>query len=128
MNDNGDLDPLYKSLDEDIPQIRVLYVRPLQPQEHEDAVVRCILVTVALHAIKDRYVALSYTWGDPNNKRTILINGHRHLVTVNLEAFLQQWRRHAKVNSAWTFLNSYVWVDAVCINQVCATVYSICIK
>lgn len=63
--------------------------------------------------VKGRYVALSYTWGDPTLTHTILINGSEFQITKNLEFFLRRPRndRIARTESM------YFWIDAICINQ-----------
>jgi replicative superfamily II helicase len=34
------------------------------------------------------YEALSYVWGDPENVRSVLVNGHSKRITVNLHSAL----------------------------------------
>lgn len=58
------------------------------------------------------FMALSYTWGDPNDCREILVNGHSLKVTRNVEAGLRILRSKAYVQSGWK-----LWIDAICINQ-----------
>lgn len=58
------------------------------------------------------YFALSYTWGSPENKATILLDGHEFKVTRNLEDALRSLR-DCKVLPEQGLL----WVDALCINQ-----------
>ncbi|KAK3361634.1 heterokaryon incompatibility protein-domain-containing protein [Lasiosphaeria ovina] len=55
------------------------------------------------------YEALSYTWGDPHQRRSISIDGRSSLVTANLHAALVSLRDG--------LLERIVWVDAICINQ-----------
>lgn len=56
------------------------------------------------------YEALSYTWGDPDLPRaSCKLNGHEHVVTVNLESALKKLRGRTR--------KRYLWVDALCINQ-----------
>lgn len=55
------------------------------------------------------YEALSYVWGDPENKLPILIHSHRFDVTVNLHAALSRLRDH--------YFERILWVDAICIDQ-----------
>lgn len=59
--------------------------------------------------LRPEYEALSYTWGDENKRRDIVIDGFRASVTVNLEVAL----RHLRLESEPRVL----WADAVCINQ-----------
>jgi len=59
--------------------------------------------------LRPEYEALSYTWGDENKRRDIVIDDFRVSVTVNLEVAL----RHLRLESEPRVL----WADAVCINQ-----------
>lgn len=59
-----------------------------------------------------KYIALSYAWGDANATRPITLNGRNFEVTLNLYAALDQLR-----SSVSDFTTSYVWIDAICINQ-----------
>ncbi|RFN45624.1 het-domain-containing protein [Fusarium flagelliforme] len=58
------------------------------------------------------FAALSYTWGDPNDTRTILVDGYPVLVRSNLEAALRRLRRKVPIRQGLR-----IWIDAVCINQ-----------
>lgn len=58
------------------------------------------------------YSALSYVWGDPNERSTIFVNGIKFDVTLSLHSALNALR----------FLDSqtepdWYWIDAVCIDQ-----------
>lgn len=55
------------------------------------------------------YVALSYAWGKPSTRETILIDGRPMLIQKNLYRALQYFRSGSA--------DRYVWADAVCINQ-----------
>jgi hypothetical protein len=56
------------------------------------------------------YNAVSYAWGEPTNRRAITINGVRLLVRKNCFHALRQTRLH--------YPDDYVWLDAICINQL----------
>ncbi|KAM3073427.1 hypothetical protein ACMFMG_004677 [Clarireedia jacksonii] len=60
------------------------------------------------------YVALSYVWGDsnPKNFREIYVGGSPVPVTRNLEAALQELRKHYRIKQGFR-----IWADAICINQ-----------
>ncbi|KAG9195848.1 hypothetical protein G6011_00969 [Alternaria panax] len=58
------------------------------------------------------YVALSYTWGDPAEKKGIIVNGEKVEVQANLEAALRALQQKKPTRSGYK-----VWVDALCINQ-----------
>ena len=59
------------------------------------------------------YIALSYVWGDPRDRRDILLNGHRFSVTSNLYQALLYLRDSFEVHQ----MKLHVWADAICINQ-----------
>lgn len=71
------------------------------------------------------YVALSYTWGDPSNQVEILLDGHRHSATQSLFTALRRYRQlcaEGRGLDGFTFSSSddgstYIWADALCINQ-----------
>jgi len=56
------------------------------------------------------YEALSYTWGPPRPSWHILLNGQRIKARQNLWYALSRLRNESSVR--------YLWVDALCINQV----------
>ncbi|KAH8660892.1 heterokaryon incompatibility protein-domain-containing protein [Tricladium varicosporioides] len=58
------------------------------------------------------YVAMSYAWGDPNEKKEIILNGHSVQVTTNLESGLRHFR-----NMEYFRKGGKIWIDALCINQ-----------
>ncbi|TVY82840.1 Heterokaryon incompatibility protein 6 OR allele [Lachnellula suecica] len=85
--------------------IRLLY---LEPSEHYYAPVRCKLEEVnLLHGYK--FKALSYAWGDPSITLPILVRGKHFVVTANCHAALLRLR---EIGELW------VWIDAICINQL----------
>ncbi|RMJ06672.1 hypothetical protein CDV36_013732 [Fusarium kuroshium] len=75
---------------------------------HFDDEITCNL---DIHSISDddKYEALSYTWGDANDVRSILVNRIHINVTANLKVALQYLRRPSEPR--------VLWIDAVCINQ-----------
>ncbi|KAF7952460.1 uncharacterized protein EAE97_001957 [Botrytis byssoidea] len=89
-------------------EIRVLEILPFE-EFSETINTICRIISLASGTSTETYVALSYTWGKPNDTSYICINGHKHKVTPNLESALRHLRGHkAKV---------VIWVDAVCVNQ-----------
>ncbi|KIW27846.1 uncharacterized protein PV07_07547 [Cladophialophora immunda] len=56
------------------------------------------------------YVALSYTWGAPDSRHHVCLDGQTFHVRRNLHDALQQIHRSKLVSK-------YLWVDAICINQ-----------
>jgi tetratricopeptide (TPR) repeat protein len=55
------------------------------------------------------YAAISYTWGSQTADKRIFCHGKKFLVTENVEGILRQFRRPEKM--------SYLWIDAISINQ-----------
>lgn len=64
------------------------------------------------------FTALSYVWGDPKRTSEIIVNGEKISVTENLELALRGisgwWFDDDDTNNP---VGSYIWVDALCINQ-----------
>jgi hypothetical protein len=58
------------------------------------------------------YVALSYSWGNPHETRSIFVNEHRVEVTKNLESALRILREKGPLRAGVK-----IWIDALCINQ-----------
>lgn len=58
------------------------------------------------------FEALSYTWGDGGDKRSILVNGIRREISRNLEEALRVLRDLKE-----TRLGMCYWVDSLCIDQ-----------
>jgi Heterokaryon incompatibility protein (HET) len=59
------------------------------------------------------YIALSYVWGDPTQRRDILVNDRPFSVTKNLHLALCRLRDSSEVQKR----KVKIWVDAICINQ-----------
>jgi hypothetical protein len=55
------------------------------------------------------YEAISYTWGDPTDKRIIRMNNEAYETTASAEEILRGY------SSFWR--SRLVWIDAICINQ-----------
>ncbi len=66
------------------------------------------LITTSLDSSRP-YMALSYTWGDSKTKKSILCSGERLDITSNLYDALRHCRKEDSV--------SYIWADAICIDQ-----------
>ncbi|ORY18787.1 heterokaryon incompatibility protein-domain-containing protein, partial [Clohesyomyces aquaticus] len=73
--------------------------------------VRCEIFSASLQGSDcgQKYVALSYTWGNPDQRAYIIANGARQYVRKNLERALSALRRGDQ--------DVILWVDALCINQ-----------
>jgi len=85
----------------------------LQPSPDLGAAVECSLIEVSLedcdHDITEHYVALSYVWGDANDKQVILVDGKGLVITASLDYALRHIRDSHRVLRAWA--------DGICINQ-----------
>lgn len=69
------------------------------------------------HLVK-MFRALSYTWGNAEEKGSIEIGGHQFPVTENLEAALRFIRDiGVSSNARKSPIPSFWWIDAICINQ-----------
>ncbi|KAK3217493.1 hypothetical protein GRF29_1g3204794 [Pseudopithomyces chartarum] len=71
--------------------------------------ISCELVRDSLSSVRP-YHALSYVWGSAQITRPIFLDGQPWNATVNLESAL----RHLRLQ----LLPTYLWVDALCINQI----------
>jgi hypothetical protein len=91
-----------------LPGIDYIRTLTLLPGD-KDTVPRCHISAVPFDQIEDTYEALSYCWGDPNNKVDIICNERRLAVTTNLYDALQAFRNEQKPR--------VLWADAMCINQ-----------
>lgn len=85
---------------------RILRLRPGSP----DNSVECDLIIAQLDSSNLLpYDALSYFWGDPDDREAITVHGREQHVTRNLHAALRQLRSVSR--------DRLLWADAVCINQ-----------
>lgn len=83
----------------------------LLPHQDRNAEIHCELFEYVLENShgSNLYEALSYVWGEANDKLPIFVNGLRLDVTFNLRAALVQLRNHT--------LDHVLWIDALCIDQ-----------
>ena len=106
---------------------RLLYF-PLQPASDHIRLVRLRcgqfddpiqleLMQGPLHHFTERpgYEALSYTWGDLLNTRTVMLKDQPFQVTQNLEAALRSLRYRPFHDAANN--DRILWIDSICINQ-----------
>ncbi|KAH8645722.1 heterokaryon incompatibility protein-domain-containing protein [Xylariales sp. PMI_506] len=87
---------------------RQIRIARLLPSLFYTAPIRCVLSTACLDG-EPQYEALSYAWGDPEEREPIYINGLELDVTTNLVAALRRLRNRTRPRN--------IWVDAICINQ-----------
>ena|SRR5438045_831816 len=89
------------------PKERQIRLVTLEPGAWLDRIC-CSIDTISFDG-QPIYEALSYVWGDPENRRPIQLNDHLFEVTENLWMVLRRLRDHA--------IRRVLWVDAICINQ-----------
>ncbi|KAJ3943109.1 uncharacterized protein N0V96_007342 [Colletotrichum fioriniae] len=98
-------------LNKDRREIRLVRIRPL-PDGQVSA--KNMIALDIKHASLDEpglsYAALSYVWGSTTNTTAIEIEGASFNVTLNLHAALKQLRMNA--------VDSWLWIDAICIKQI----------
>src|SRR5437763_3587794 len=97
----------YEPLNPSTKEIRLMSIKSCSDPNKE---VHCKIVHKRLEDAGE-YWALSYTWGDPNQRCTIWVNNRKLDVTRNLEQALRQLRKFPNAD------NLLFWADAVCVNQ-----------
>jgi len=98
----------YRPLRDTSDEIRLLQLHSKQRNALGDDTIGCSLARTSLSDVGS-FEALSYTWGDARNRKTIQVNGRQFQVTHNLYVALQHLRRDNEVRC--------LWIDAICINQ-----------
>lgn len=95
----------YEPLDLSSRQIRLLTLLPVSDTLNDP-----VSATLRIASLDDEpeFDSLSYVWGDEEDTRDIIVNGHTTKVTKNLEAALRRLRESTP---------RVLWVDALCINQ-----------
>lgn len=86
--------------------IRIIELMPGAPTDP-------ITIRLSIHELEhaSNYEALSYVWGNVNNRTAIKCNGKTLFVTANLAAALRRIRYPDSNRSR------FIWADAICINQ-----------
>ncbi|KAK5709602.1 hypothetical protein LTR17_019631 [Elasticomyces elasticus] len=95
----------YRPLTDPSKQIRLLKLEPVRGKADEISV---LLSTWDLDTAP-AYVAISYTWGSERSTHRICVNDGRFYVRKNCSVALQECQRNA--------VTSYIWIDALCIDQ-----------
>lgn len=102
----------YTPLQTDNQEIRIAYLEPSRPRRNRSRrktpLIRLRIETTTLHDAGE-YTCLSYTWGAPEPKHTIQVNGHDFDVRADLFAALCRLRLPDKPRR--------LWIDAICIDQ-----------
>ncbi|KAK5677603.1 hypothetical protein LTS10_010177 [Elasticomyces elasticus] len=80
---------------------------------HADSTLRLRLLTVELNSTTPQYDALSYMWGSKDNVQIAFVDNKSVRVRENLSSFLKHYRDTIPGGHK----DSYLWIDALCINQ-----------
>lgn len=102
---------LYQDLISSPPSIRLLEIFPSNI-ENDHAI--CQLSLFPLH-VNPEYIALFYRWADVVDTTNITINQLNIHVRTNLVSAIRHL--HLAIARGCKPLPSYVWADAICINQ-----------
>jgi hypothetical protein len=97
----------YSPLDASLREIRLLVLHPTS-LDLRDSVLEISIIKTQL-GDPVTYLALSYTWGDPEPTYTVRLNGRKFKVRKNLHEALLHFRPFEG--------GLKLWVDAICINQ-----------
>ena len=84
----------------------------LSPGSTDDPRVHCKIIHTDLGASRDRFEAVSYTWGDANERQTILCGEDNAELEVPLNCVTTALRYPRDPQRVRT-----PWIDAVCIDQ-----------
>ena len=106
---NGDSHLPYPPLDSNPDSFRLLKLLPGQ----SSGAVQCELFVASIQEQKNRYTALSYTWGTAKSSINIVVNGRRFSVRKNLYTFFESCVTRKDFPT--------LWIDAVCIDQTNVT-------
>jgi hypothetical protein len=95
---------------DDSTNIRVIEIVDQDKASFRD-LIECKFQIVSLKN-SPMFTALSYTWGPPDAGHLIKINGQDVMIRKNLWEFLKQTLEHGSSRPRW------LWIDAVCIDQL----------
>ena len=101
----------YFKVEKSKKEIRLIRLKPLRQSTTSDRTVAEIECSFERASLDEGpvYTALSYTWGDPNVTKKILLDQEPFEVTVNLHAALQHLQHETEELT--------LWVDAILIYQ-----------
>lgn len=101
----------YKPLEDPKSDIRLVQI----DRGENDDPISCKITNIKSFQIQHSfYSALSYVWGEASGQFPISLNGQAFLVTSNLKSALRQFRYR---NLFPVGTCSYLWIDALCIDQ-----------
>ena len=117
----------YRPLDSSKEQIRLLSIRQRPPHEDQLLEFRLEHASLADTQATPEYIAVSYVWGDPSQRRAIVVDGKQVRVPANAEIALRSLHRAAtkrrkgiqpRKYRLWPFaMELRFWIDSVCIDQ-----------
>jgi hypothetical protein len=90
-----------------LPSTESIRLIQLEPGRRDDRL-ECRLITVDLNT-RPAYEAVSYVWGEPQYRKSIVCDGRLLQITPSLHEVLQRFRDTVKIR--------VLWADAICINQ-----------
>ena len=93
----------YVELDKEATEIRLVRILP-----DVGSVIECELLHTSLENHRS-YIAISYAWGETEDTRNIVLNGHEFPITESLWGALQRLRSRS--------FPVIIWADALCINR-----------
>jgi hypothetical protein len=95
----------YSYVDSEACEVRIAEI---EPAENRDDPIKCKLTH---HYLRNNptYKTLSYTWGEDDKSKRIIVDGKYLLISRNLDAALKRLRCLDKP--------LYIWVDRICIDQ-----------
>ena len=96
----------HKTLESGTESIRLLEI---QPREEHDDRIECTLLDFGLSEYPN-YTALSYAWGEDEEKRRVWVDGRHFDIRLNLWRFLFNARQPLPTKTR-------IWFHAICIDQ-----------
>ncbi|KAJ2987818.1 hypothetical protein NUW58_g4303 [Xylaria curta] len=99
---------VYQPLSREKRELRLARIKPAPYDDHPNHLIEVTLKHAPL-SNPPTFAALSYTWGDEQDKTIILLNAIPTLVRRNLYVALLRLQKRASDN--------WIWIDAICINQ-----------
>lgn len=103
-------------LDPESDNIRLLRIKPPDPENIERALIECDLLDgVSLASHRGKYTTISYSAGDPHDIEIITVNGYSFNAFANLGHALRQARHFWK--DRFDEQELLLWADQICINQ-----------
>jgi hypothetical protein len=95
----------YSCINSEASEIRIVEI---EAAASKDDPIKCNLTHHYLHD-NPTYKALSYTWGEDEKSKPIIVDGKTLTISRNLDAALKRLRSQD--------IPLYIWVDRICINQ-----------